>query len=38
MAPPDNDVLWARSLHCSLGGTEALSGVSVGVREGEILA
>ncbi|GGR45139.1 ABC transporter ATP-binding protein [Streptomyces roseolus] len=38
MAPPDNDVLWARSLHCSLNGTEALSGVSVGVREGEILA
>ncbi|GHA99752.1 ABC transporter ATP-binding protein [Streptomyces termitum] len=38
MAPPDNDVLWARSLHCTLGGTEALSGVSLGVREGEILA
>ncbi|WP_030758706.1 ABC transporter ATP-binding protein [Streptomyces griseus] len=38
MAPPDDDVLWARSLHCSLGGTEVLSGVSVGVREGEILA
>ncbi|AVH95215.1 ABC transporter ATP-binding protein [Streptomyces sp. WAC00288] len=38
MAPPDNDVLWARSLHCSLGGSEALSGVSLGVREGEILA
>ncbi|MFB7027957.1 MULTISPECIES: ABC transporter ATP-binding protein [unclassified Streptomyces] len=38
MAPPDNDVLWARSLHCTLGGSEALSGVSLGVREGEILA
>ncbi|MFE5732828.1 ABC transporter ATP-binding protein [Streptomyces sp. NPDC056528] len=38
MAPPDNDVLWARSLHCSLGGSEALGGVSLGVREGEILA
>ncbi|MFJ5833123.1 ABC transporter ATP-binding protein [Streptomyces sp. NPDC093089] len=38
MAPPDNDVLWARSLHCSLGGTEALTGVSLGVHEGEILA
>ncbi|MEV8589873.1 ATP-binding cassette domain-containing protein [Streptomyces sp. NPDC051180] len=38
MAPPDNDVLWARSLHCALGGTEALTGVSLGVREGEILA
>ncbi|WP_406863406.1 ATP-binding cassette domain-containing protein [Streptomyces sp. HUAS MG47] len=38
VAPPDNDVLWARSLHHSLGGTPALSGVSLGVREGEILA
>ncbi|MFI8960546.1 ABC transporter ATP-binding protein [Streptomyces sp. NPDC053493] len=38
MAPPDNDVLWARSLHCALGGTDVLTGVSVGVREGEILA
>ncbi|MBD0711337.1 MULTISPECIES: ABC transporter ATP-binding protein [unclassified Streptomyces] len=38
MAPPDNDVLWARSLHCALGGTDALGGVSLGVREGEILA
>ncbi|MYS10023.1 ATP-binding cassette domain-containing protein, partial [Streptomyces sp. SID6041] len=38
MAPPDNDVLWARSLHCELGGSDALSGVSLGVREGEILA
>ncbi|MFE7774794.1 ABC transporter ATP-binding protein [Streptomyces sp. NPDC057445] len=38
VAPPDNDVLWARSLHHSLGGSPALSGVSLGVREGEILA
>ncbi|MFG3348390.1 ABC transporter ATP-binding protein [Streptomyces sp. NPDC048018] len=38
MAPPDNDVLWARSLRCALGGSDVLTGVSVGVREGEILA
>ncbi|MFG2113037.1 ABC transporter ATP-binding protein [Streptomyces sp. NPDC048718] len=42
MAPPDNDVLWARSLRCTLGGrqgaTDVLTGVSVNVREGEILA
>jgi putative ABC transport system ATP-binding protein len=38
VAPPDNDVLWARSLHHTLGGSPALSGVSLGVREGEILA
>ncbi|MER6998019.1 ATP-binding cassette domain-containing protein [Streptomyces sp. NPDC000410] len=38
VAPPDNDVLWARSLHHALGGSPALSGVSLGVREGEILA
>ncbi|MEV6316436.1 ATP-binding cassette domain-containing protein [Streptomyces sp. NPDC051776] len=37
-APPDNDVLWARSLHYAHGETPALAGVSVGVREGEILA
>ncbi|MEU8569893.1 ATP-binding cassette domain-containing protein [Streptomyces pathocidini] len=37
-APPDNDVLWARSLHYAHDGTPALAGVSVGVREGEILA
>ncbi|MEU8888916.1 ATP-binding cassette domain-containing protein [Streptomyces sp. NPDC048442] len=37
-APPDNDVLWARSLHHSHGGSPALTGVSLGVREGEILA
>ncbi|NBE54431.1 ABC transporter ATP-binding protein [Streptomyces boluensis] len=38
VAPPDNDVLWARTLHFSRGGTPALTGVSVGVREREILA
>ncbi|MCB5169849.1 ATP-binding cassette domain-containing protein [Streptomyces bambusae] len=38
VAPPDNDVLWARSLHHSHRGSPALSGVSVGVRAGEILA
>ncbi|MER0482966.1 ATP-binding cassette domain-containing protein [Streptomyces sp. Edi2] len=38
VAPPDNDVLWARGLHYAHGGTSALAGVSVGVREGEILA
>lgn len=38
VAPPDNDVLWARSLHYAYDGTPALAGVSIGVREGEILA
>ncbi|MFD0146641.1 MULTISPECIES: ABC transporter ATP-binding protein [unclassified Streptomyces] len=38
MAPPDNDVLWARSLHCTLEGSDVLTGVSLGVREAEILA
>ncbi|MEU3917068.1 ATP-binding cassette domain-containing protein [Streptomyces sp. NPDC029004] len=38
VAPPDNDVLWARSLHHSHNGSPALVGVSLGVREGEILA
>ena len=38
VAPPDNDVLWARSLHHSYSGSPALVGVSLGVREGEILA
>lgn len=37
-APPDNDVLWARSLHYSHGRSPGLVGVSVGVRQGEILA
>ncbi|MFE5189400.1 ABC transporter ATP-binding protein [Streptomyces sp. NPDC056628] len=39
VAPPDNDVLWARALHYSYDdGSPALSGVSLGVQEGEILA
>lgn len=39
VAPPDNDVLWARALHFQHNdGSPALSGVSLGVREGEILA
>ncbi|MFD9354330.1 ABC transporter ATP-binding protein [Streptomyces sp. NPDC060031] len=37
-APPDNDVLWARSLHYSHSGSPGLIGVSLGVRAGEILA
>uniref|UniRef100_UPI0040402BD8 ABC transporter ATP-binding protein n=1 Tax=Streptomyces sp. SS7 TaxID=3108485 RepID=UPI0040402BD8 len=38
-APPDNDVLWARSLHFThRDGSPALGGVSLGVREGEFLA
>ncbi|MFE2533500.1 ABC transporter ATP-binding protein [Streptomyces sp. NPDC059371] len=38
VAPPDNDVLWARALHVTHNGSPALSGVSLGIREGEILA
>jgi ABC-type lipoprotein export system ATPase subunit len=39
VAPPDNDVLWARSLHFTYhDGSPALVGVSLGVRVGEILA
>ncbi|NEY34102.1 ATP-binding cassette domain-containing protein [Streptomyces sp. PRKS01-65] len=39
VAPPDNDVLWARALHFQHhDGSPALCGVSLGVREGEILA
>ncbi|MFH9990449.1 ABC transporter ATP-binding protein [Streptomyces luteogriseus] len=38
-ALPDNDVLWARALHFQHDdGSPALCGVSLGVREGEILA
>ncbi|KOG34773.1 ABC transporter ATP-binding protein [Streptomyces resistomycificus] len=38
-APPDNDVLWARALHFThRDGSPGLTGVSLGVREGEILA
>ncbi|MDI5906734.1 hypothetical protein QDK90_17220, partial [Streptomyces sp. 12257] len=37
-APPDNDVLWARSLHFThRDGSPALQGVSLGVREGDVL-
>ncbi|MEW2295916.1 ATP-binding cassette domain-containing protein [Streptomyces sp. NPDC006743] len=39
VAPPDNDVLWARALHYThKDGSPALSGVSLGVGQGEILA
>ncbi|MFI5984849.1 ABC transporter ATP-binding protein [Streptomyces sp. NPDC051555] len=38
VAPPDNDVLWARSLHYSHSGSPGLIGVSIGVRQGEVLA
>ncbi|MEU6573722.1 ATP-binding cassette domain-containing protein [Streptomyces sp. NPDC046805] len=38
-APPDNDVLWARSLYFRHDdGSPALAGVSLSVREAEILA
>ncbi|MBV2353516.1 ATP-binding cassette domain-containing protein [Streptomyces sp. J2-1] len=38
-APPDNDVLWARSLHFThRDGSPGIAGISLGVREGEILA
>ncbi|MER6013693.1 ABC transporter ATP-binding protein [Streptomyces bluensis] len=38
VAPPDNDVLWAHGLTHTHDGSPALHGVSIGVREGEILA
>jgi ABC-type lipoprotein export system ATPase subunit len=39
VAPPDNDVLWARSIHYSHNGSSpALTAVSLGVRVGEIFA
>lgn len=38
VVPPDNDVLWARALHVKHNGSPALSGVSLEIREGEILA
>ncbi|MBL1068346.1 ATP-binding cassette domain-containing protein [Streptomyces sp. 7-21] len=38
MAPPDNDILWARALRLAHGPTPALDGVSLEVRQGEILA
>ncbi|MFF3211487.1 ABC transporter ATP-binding protein [Streptomyces sp. NPDC002886] len=37
-ALPQDDLLWARSLHYSHSGSPGLIGVSVGVRAGEILA
>ncbi|MER6398268.1 ABC transporter ATP-binding protein [Kitasatospora sp. NPDC001603] len=37
-APPDNDVLWARGIVKSHHGTPALRGISLGVRDGEVLA
>ncbi|MFF7678632.1 MULTISPECIES: ABC transporter ATP-binding protein [Streptomycetaceae] len=37
MNPPDNDVLWARGLRHAHDRSPALLGVSLGVREGEIL-
>ncbi len=37
VAPPDNDVLWGRGLRHSHQGSPALLGVSVGVRDGEVL-
>ncbi|MFC9296372.1 ABC transporter ATP-binding protein [Streptomyces sp. NPDC057011] len=36
--PPQEDLLWARSLHYSHSGSPGLIGVSAGVRQGEILA
>ncbi|UNO39687.1 ATP-binding cassette domain-containing protein [Streptomyces sp. MST-110588] len=38
VAPPDNDVLRAHGLHHAHGSTTALTEVSLGVREGQILA
>ncbi|MFD9256722.1 ABC transporter ATP-binding protein, partial [Streptomyces bottropensis] len=38
VAPPDNDVLWARGLTYAHDGSPALQGVSLAVRGGEILA
>jgi putative ABC transport system ATP-binding protein len=37
VAPPDNDVLWARGLRHAHQGSPALTGVSLAAREGEIL-
>ena len=38
VAPPDNDVIWAYSLRHSHNGSPGLGGVSLGIRDGEILA
>ncbi|WSZ42686.1 ATP-binding cassette domain-containing protein [Streptomyces sp. NBC_00190] len=37
-ALPQDDLLWARSLHYSHSGSPGITGVCVGVRQGEILA
>ncbi|MCT2594202.1 ATP-binding cassette domain-containing protein [Streptomyces sp. N2-109] len=37
-APPDDDVLWARGLHYTYDGSPALQGVTLGVREREIVS
>ncbi|MFF8814868.1 ABC transporter ATP-binding protein [Streptomyces pactum] len=37
VAPPDDDMLWARSVSYAYRGSPALTGVSLGVREGEVL-
>jgi putative ABC transport system ATP-binding protein len=37
-SPPDNDVLWARSLVKSFGVTPALRGMTMSVRDGEAVA
>ncbi|MCC9307077.1 ATP-binding cassette domain-containing protein [Kitasatospora sp. RB6PN24] len=37
-APPDNDVLWARGIVKAHDGNLALREVSIGIREGEVLA
>ncbi|CAM5525898.1 ABC transporter ATP-binding protein OS=Streptomyces microflavus OX=1919 GN=Smic_61270 PE=4 SV=1 [Streptomyces microflavus] len=38
VAPPDNDVIWARSLHHSHNGSPGLAERLVSVRDAEILA
>ncbi|WP_258037303.1 MULTISPECIES: ABC transporter ATP-binding protein [unclassified Streptomyces] len=37
-APPDNDLLWTRELHCVREGTPALQDVDLRIRKGEIVA
>ncbi|MFH8365304.1 ABC transporter ATP-binding protein [Streptomyces sp. NPDC018031] len=37
VAPPDDDMLWAHSVAYAYSGSPALEGVSLGVREGEML-
>ncbi|MBO8195175.1 ATP-binding cassette domain-containing protein [Streptomyces oryzae] len=38
MAAPPDDMLWARGLHYAYDGSPALQGVSIGVKEGEVVA